>query len=336
MKKTKLLLALVASASLLAGCGKVETNYFGLGAVAYYENINEESTVYHVETTIDYVSVLVNAKGVVSKLRLDTTQVHVAADGEKVKLTSDKYGDNGDVKSKWDLLDEYGMKGLSSKIGIGKEWYEQAEAFENWAVGKDLATIKGSVGKDAYLIDGAAVGVSIHVSTWVEALEQALLNKIEVKGKVAAIGVGSKNSQHDLQSDFYVAGAAFTKDKKVLAGRVDCFQVPYKVAAGVATVDEAEKNVQIVAKDLRIRGKHEQKEDYGMKALSSKIGIGLEWYEQANNLAALLVGKTVSEALGTAESFEKEKATEVGVSITISGYRAVLLEAEHTAFTARY
>ena len=61
--------------------------------------------------------------------------------------------------------------------------------------------------------------------------------------------------------------------------------------------------------------------------------IEKEWYEQAEALVALLPGKTVSEVLGTAD--ELANGADVGVTIKIAGYRATLLEAEHTAFNSR-
>ncbi len=326
MRKTNLLLALAASATLLAGCN-ANKQFFGFGGVAFYD---EAARGTHVETTIDYVSVIVDGKGKVKQLRLDTSQVKVSYVEEAYVLNSKLLGEDGDIKSKWDLLDEYGMIVASP---IEKEWYEQAAAFEAWTVGKTLKQIKAAIDTEKNeLIDGVAVGVTVTVDTWVGALENALDNKVEINGEVAGLGVGSLNTwdRTHTGNDFYIGGAVFDKDHKVLGARVDTFQLQYTNAEGRAIIDKAEAKVQVVASENRIRGKHEQKEDYGMIVASP---IEKEWYEQANALATYVVGKTVSAALGSAA--ELENGETVGVTMKIAGYRSVLLEAEHTAFNAR-
>lgn len=350
MRKRNLALALLTTGALLAACKptsseapslpsseptsevEVSKKYFGFGAVAYY---SETARGTDVETTIDFVSVLVDEDGTIDKLRLDTTQLLVSydADAESFKLDkkeNELIGEAGDVKSKWELLDDYGMIVASP---VEKEWYIQAELFENWSVGKTLAQIKaGMTGNE--LTDGETVGVTIIVDTWVLALEEAIANKVLVDGEVHTIGVGAMNNWvtgREVGDDFYVAGAAFDENKNVLGARIDTFQVRYAVEEGKAVVDKSESRVQVVADENRIRGKQEQKEDYDMKGASP---IGKEWYEQAESLVNLLLGKKVSTVLGTEDELADGEA--VGVTIVISGYRATLLEAEHTAFNARY
>lgn len=330
MKKLNLLLAVVGSAALLAGCGQKETKaYFGQGAVAAYAFTRSGD----LQTTVDNVAVVIDLEGKITHLRLDTHQVTVKlVDG--LHVTQKELAD-GDVKSKWELLDEYGMG--SDTV---KEWYVQAEMFENWTVGKTLADIKAGVGSDNYLTDKATIGVTIHVNGWVDALELALANKVEFTGAIKGLGVGAevhtaKNRTSGAVEghDVYVAGAVFAEGKKVLASRIDTFQPRYAIQE--ATVDVPAKsimatNTQNDAANSRIKGKQELKEAYNMKGASP---IGKEWYEQAAALVALLPGKTVSEVLGTADVLEN--GADLGVTIKIGGYRSTLLEAEHTAFNSR-
>ena len=58
-----------------------------------------------------------------------------------------------DTQSKWEKLEGYNMKGASP---IGKEWYEQAEAFENLAVGKTVAELVALEQTDTTLVGGVA------------------------------------------------------------------------------------------------------------------------------------------------------------------------------------
>lgn len=334
MKKTNLLLALVSSAALLAGCNGAKEQYFGHGASARYAFTREG----YLQTTVENAVVVTDLKGKITHYRLDTTQVTVElVDG--VHTTKGAL-DNGDVKSKWELLEDYDMKKASP---IEKEWYEQAEVFEEWVIGKTLEQVKAAVGEDNYLTDKATIGVTIHVNGFVEALELALNNKTKFKGSVGAVGVGGEvhtakdwTTQAVNGHDIYVAGGVFDANKKVLAARIDTFQPRYAIEAEVGETPAKsvmafdEDLLQIVVDESRVKGKHELKEDYNMKVASP---IEKEWYEQAEALVALLPGKTVSEVLGTGENLEN--GADVGVTIKIAGYRATLLEAEHTAFNSR-
>ncbi len=63
------------------------------------------------------------------------------------------------------------MKAISP---IGKEWYEQAAAFEKWATGKTAAEIKAGVGEDGYPSDAdLKAGCTIIVSSIVETVVNA-------------------------------------------------------------------------------------------------------------------------------------------------------------------
>lgn len=360
MKKTKVLLAML-TVGLLAGCKPTSSSepvvsssepvvtsseaevtseepalkrYFGLGSVAYY-NLAARGT--HVQTDIDYVAVVVDEAGVIEHLRLDVVQIkNELIDGLHV-LESTLNGESGDIKSKWELLADYNMKGSS---GISKEWYEQALAFETWSVGKTVAEIKAAM-TDADLTDGVNIGVTITVDLFVEALENAIANKVEVEGEVAAIGVGGKGALSLKRGttetngyDWYVAAAAFDEDEKVLAAAIDTFQIRYAIqpaegeVAARAIVDTA--GVQVVAEESRIKGKQELKEAYGMKGSSP---IEKEWYEQAAALVEYLVGKDIATALG--EESTLSNGVEIGVTVKVDGYRDTLLEAQFTAFNDR-
>lgn len=67
--------------------------------------------------------------------------------------------------------------------------------------------------------------------------------------------------------------------------------------------------------DTVFPGKQELGEAYGLKGSS---GIGKEWNEQANALAAYVVGKTVAEVKGIALTDGKATDAELAASVTIS------------------
>lgn len=359
MKKSKLLLSsLTLLAATLAGCGEKTSSEapassapaessevvrnngkFGFGNIATYAVTLPTATKKgSVTTEINYVSVLLDKEDKIVNLRLDTVQIKVSVDDEaKMVLTGKTVGNEGvDTRSKWELLDEYGMAGTSP---IGKEWYLQAEAFENFAVGKTIdQLLTFQEGDD--LKDGANAGVTIHVNGFMDAIERAKENLVEVEDITdLTIGVGGIGTVQTNQTNYTIAGAAFDKDEKVVAARMDVYQVPYTIVAateealaGIRVNDAANKK-QVVAIDEKtgsIKSKHDLKEDYGM-AGSATQG---EWYVQANKITAYMIGKTLEEAYVLEGG--KFVDANVGATIIATDYLNAFLEAEHTAFNARY
>jgi hypothetical protein len=83
-----------------------------------------------------YAAVAVSATGAVTACLIDSTQGDVTFDATG-KITSDL---TSRVSTKQEIGDNYGMKAASS---IGKEWYEQANAFAAYVIGKTAAEIDG-------------------------------------------------------------------------------------------------------------------------------------------------------------------------------------------------
>ena len=136
--------ALLLVALLSAGCtgddgGAVK---LGLGTVTSIDksrdqSVDEEENVTTAQGQVDTViaAATFDAKGRVGDVIIDTAQTRVAFD-EELQLASDPAAEN---KTKKELGDDYNMRGASS---IGKEWYEQIAALENWMKGKTVAEIK--------------------------------------------------------------------------------------------------------------------------------------------------------------------------------------------------
>lgn len=104
-----------------------------------------------------YSAATFDKDGRVTSIILDASQGTVNFDASG-NITSDL---SAAVQTKQELKEAYGMK---SKSGIGKEWYEQANAFADYAKGKTAAEVKGialSEGKPADADLAASVTISV-------------------------------------------------------------------------------------------------------------------------------------------------------------------------------
>ena len=357
-KNLKLLLPVLAlPAILLAGCGETSsesiapeevTVYFGLGSAASYaETAATETAGAFVQTDLDVAAVLFDEDGKVIDVNLDVMQVKVVSTAADVTtLSTKKFIDEaeGDIASKWELADLYGMAGTSP---IGKDWYEQADAYENWAAGKTVAEITDVENLVDYhggkaLEDGATVGTTITVDGFMAVITEAWENKIEAAVEDAAdlkVGVAMNNSHAALQDDVTVGGAILDADDKVVASKFDVYQIPYVVATNTVntalfdvTVDTSKKQVE--ATTFEIESKHDLGAEYAMSGASP---ISKEWYEQADAFAAYVVGKTAEEIADpeTLVDFHGGKALEdgatVGTTMTIDAFLKLYAEVDVVA-----
>ncbi|MGD9567617.1 MAG: FMN-binding protein [Sedimentibacter sp.] len=274
-----------------------------------------------------------DADGKVASVTIDVAQTKVAFDKD-MKVTSDRAAE---VKSKKDLGPEYGMVKAST---IGKEWFEQIEAFENWMIGKTVDEITGLKVKardEAHPavpdVPELTSSVTISVDAYQEAVEEAWNNAEDVAG-AESVGLGvvthigsSKDKAADVkpvaQMDTYMTATALDKDGKVAKAIVDVAQVK---------VNYDENGVVTSDKTVAPQTKKEIKEGYGMIKASS---IGKEWFEQMEAFEEWMVGKTVDEINGLKVKVRDEKHTSVpdvpeltsSVTITVEGYQEIVSEA---------
>ena len=320
MKKVvKTLVALAAIPfAALAGCSTQETVYFGLGSIAKYSNKAATATAAaSVQVDVTVAAVLFDKDGKILDVNIDVMQVKSKAiDAATTQLTS-AVNSGTDVKSKWELRDDYGM--TSAPKG---DWYVQADKFENWSVGKTAVEV--AAGGDTLTAD-----VTITTADYSAAITEAFATKIEAKGKVAdlKVGVGMYSAQAAKQSNVTLGGAIFDKDGKIVASKFDVYQAPYVITAnGEAfdlTVDEAATKKQVDSVNKVIKSKHELGNDYGMAATAT---YG-EWYVQANRIADLAEGKTVVELFANkGEDGVFTNKADVQISIKVSDYQKVYEE----------
>jgi hypothetical protein len=273
-----------------------------------------------------------DADGKVASVTIDVAQTKVAFDAD-MKVTSDK---GAEVKSKKDLGPDYGMAKAS---GIGKEWFEQMGAFEEWMIGKTVEEIAGMKMAEGKTTEEDLVSsVTITVESYIAAVEEAWANAVDATG-AETVGLGiethinksrdagkdaeGKDITAQAQVDTYMSATAFDKDGKVVATIIDNAQVriPYD-AEGKVTADKAAAG----------KTKQELGPDYGMIKAS---GIGKEWFEQMGALQAWMAGKTVAEIMGmkvvekdaTHPSVPDVAELTSSVTISVEGYQAVVEEA---------
>ena len=245
------------------------------------------------------------------EVKFDTTFASVVLEGNVIKyvyfdvaqdkVTFDSAGhvtsDNATSMSKKDLGDNYGMK---DKSPIKKEWFEQVEALEKWAVGKTVEEVlnmpttqkdeKHTVTADKDLMTGC----TISVTGFQQALDKAVKNAVEVKN-VASVGsailtnvsgkdaTAEKSGEAKANSTYGVV--ALDKDGKVVFTQTDIAQNAVKFTTAGALDGEA----------MAVPTKAEKKDEYGMKKASA---IGKEWFEQNQAFDEWTVGKTSNEISG--------------------------------------
>ena len=264
-------------------------------------------------------------EGADTTAQFDTTFASVVLEGNVIKyvyfdvaqdkVTYDATGhvtsDNSASMSKKDLGDNYGMKDKSS---IKKEWYEQVEALEKWAVGKTVEEVlnmpttqkdeKHTVPADKDLMTGCTIGVT----GFQQALDKAVKNAVEVKD-VASVGsailtdvsgkdaTAEKSGEAKASSTYGVV--ALDKDGKVVFTQTDEAQNAVKFTTAGALDGEA----------MAVPTKAEKKDEYSMKKASS---IGKEWFEQNQAFDEWTVGKTSKEISGM-----EVTTNEAGKTVTV-------------------
>ena len=99
-----------------------------------------------VSTTV--VAAVFDTNGKIVRVSIDEveTTMGIDATGQLTNFTA------GEVKSKKELGDSYGMKAYSS---IGKEWYQQVESLEKWLEGKTVNSVMGNNNAKMYTMDNS-------------------------------------------------------------------------------------------------------------------------------------------------------------------------------------
>ena len=314
-KMIAMLLCAVMVMSVLAGCsssGAVAKTGLGvITSVAKSTDAGAEGDGL-AETDSMIAAVLVDKDGKITDCKIDAAQskVNFSAEG---KLTTDT---STVFLSKQEQGTDYGMKGSS---GIGKEWYEQADAFAKYCVGKTLDEVKGiAVNEEGKAGDAdLAATITVHIGDFISVVAKAVENAEDKGAKVGdklGLGVSTDMGQSaDATADAeglaqaysYYTAVTLDKNSKITSCFIDATQ---------GNVDFSEAGVISTDLTAEIQTKQEIKEGYGMKQYS---GIGKEWYEEANAFGDYCVGKTASEVKGIAVD-EEGKAADADLTASVT------------------
>ncbi len=313
MKNFKKVMAVAASAAMvmtLTACGGSSAKYtkVGFGMVT---SVSEKGDYNQVNTTMATVGL--DSKGKIAYVDLDVAQQNT--------------NDAKETRTKVEKKEDYGMKGVSEKAGIGKELYEQVDFLEEKLIGMTAEDVKNievydkdeehkSVPKEGTDI---AAGCTISIAEFQAAIQKAFDNMAEVKAD--KIGAGEVISVDDSKGQVNTTVAQVALNSK---GEIEWSNIDVAQTSNASDV----------------RSKMEKKEDYGMKGVSEKAGIGKEFYEQVNFLVGKLKGMTADKvkAIEVYDKDEEHKSvpkegTDIasGCTISIADFQAALAEAFETA-----
>ena len=256
-------------------------------------------------------TVVLDDAGKIVACRIDTIQNKFVAGEDGVSY------DN--LKTKRELGYDYKMSAFGTSL-IGnakvKEWFEQAEAFEAWVVGKTVAQIKNMktqvAGDHGYVIaneqDLLDAGCTISIEEFRDAVAKACNDAQGTTFKTSetftlglAINNGDNGSALAEEGGYTVKmnsdiAATVVAGGKILASLNDAMQ-PQVVVDAEGNVTEAS-----VGKGAGIiKTKRELKEDYKMAAFGApnvEGGTVKEWYIQSAAFSNHVVGMTKAQVKG--------------------------------------
>ena len=310
------------------GAGGVKTGLGAVISIAKSAGATADAAAL-AQADIVMAAVTLNADGTIANVQIDATQTRINFDAQG-QLTTDV---SAAPQTKTELGDAYGMKKAS---GIGKEWYEQIAALEDWMVGKTIDEVMGMQMTDGVPADADLTSsVTIHVGDYLNAVKKAADNAkdfgVSVTGATKT-GLGtvvsiakSTGATADAaglaQTDNVMVAVTLDETGKIAGIVIDTAQVRINVdSSGAITTDTS----------AALQTKNELGDAYGMKNAS---GIGKEWHEQATALAQWMIGKTVDEVSGMALTEGTPADADLASSVTmhVNDYIAALQKAAANA-----
>ncbi len=273
---------------------------------------------------ITMVAVLVDDNGVIQGCIIDGVSSSVNFDAAG-KITSDL---TKAPQTKNELGDAYNMVLYG---GAKYEWYKQAEALANFAVGKTVTELKnGAVDETGKAPAGSdlASQATIYLGGYVATIEKAVANATHLGAmggdtlKLASStsvkdskDAGEKNGETVLE----VTSTALTvKDGVITSCAIDSVQAKVSFdATGKITSDLT----------AAIKTKNELGAAYNMVLYGGAIA---EWNEQAASFAKYVTGKTLAQVKGIAvDNTTKPTGADLTSSVTIAigGFQAIIEKA---------
>lgn len=344
-KRIALLLAAVLAVGTLAtACGgngdgnddsaKVKV---GLGSAVSFSSSYSAGDTYHgqvqdktnAQVDIHVAAVTLKEDGTIAKVQIDAIQVmsNVDANGALPEDAAKAF------TSKYDLKEDYGMKAYGPEGAIGREWYEQVDAFELWCEGKTLDQVKAGIGTDGYPSDDTLKsGCTIAMNDITAAVANAIDNAVATDATTAdTLGIAligeltsatNATAENDGTFQAYVNYACTTQNAngEITSVLIDSIQAkPTWDATGKITT----------AADTDVRSKYTKQYDYGMKAFASEDQIGKEWFEQIDVFKQSIMGKKAAdvEAIAVDESgYPTDDTLRTGCTMKVAAYKTVVVK----------
>lgn len=280
--------------------------------LAVVTDISGSRSAAQADYDVVFVALTVDDAGVIRSCIIDGLGAQVAFD-DTGTITGDV---TAPVQTKNELGENYGMKAYG---GAKYEWYEQAAALADYAVGKTADQLRsGAIDSAGYALDAdLASTATIYLGGLVSAIEQAA-----ARARHCGARAGDTLRLAVIADTADSTSAAADSPGRV---RLNCDVTALTLSGGTITgcrIDSLQADVTFdatgaISTDLTaaVKTKTELGEDYGMQAYG---GAKYEWYEQAANFAAYVTGKTAAEVAGIAVSDGKALNADLAATVTIS------------------
>ena len=271
---------------------------------------------------VTLVAVTVDDNGVITDCIIDSVGASVAfsATGEPVDAAA-----SVEVLTKTELGDAYGMKAYG---GAAYEWYEQAGALADYAVGKTVEELKtGAVDETGHAADAdLATSATIYLGGYVSAVEAAVANAKHLGAQAGdELKLASINSLDATPGEGQGGAAQLSMDVTALTMNGDTIT---SCCIDALQAEVTFDTTGAITSDLAApQTKNQLGEAYGMKAYA---GSRYEWNEQAANFAAYVTGKTAADvALIHVDEATKPTDADLATSVTIAigGFQNLIAKA---------
>lgn len=246
-------------------------------------------------------AVLVDGDGRITACRLDEWELNPKTENGVLASVTDR-------RTKGERGDSYGMKAASP---IGREWYEQVDAFCRYVVGKTADEVAAVPLQDGKAADtDLAASCTVTVTGFLRVTERAVRGAAPCDAAAAdslrlAVTTTQTGSGEETEYSSDIAAVACDAGGRVTDCRLDTLPMALALQDGLP-----------VAGSGSYTTKRQKGDAYGMKAVSP---IGREWYEQADTLQQALRGKTAEEIRAMPLQDGKAADLKSGCTITVSG-----------------
>lgn len=306
--------ATLLSVSALIGCSKEESFALGIGVYTSAEATDAtEDKNGSGNAPVTAAAVLLDAKGKIVQCVVDCMENQVSFTAQGMAMAAESFA------TKYEQGDSYGMKLYGGAV---KEWYEQADAFCAFTIGKTLDEVKAMVASDnrgdAEVI---GAGCTISISEFVMAIEKAVKHaapSAATAKDTLRLGMSTHQTTTDAteekagnnQIETTCFAATVNAEGKITAAMSDCVQVAFPFDINGVSLFEAGGDIST---------KRDEGDAYGMKAYG---GAAKEWYEQADLFDAACVGKRAGDirALLGEDRYGIDGLQASGCTILVDGF----------------